>query len=74
MPVGASKMRFHCLDGAGHAYVELTIDSNCTTGGTIQTAILTLPIEASAVDVFVDGLARLELKRAGSAYLRGVGK
>jgi hypothetical protein len=69
---GGVNMRFHCVDGAGHAYVEITIDSNCTTGGTIQTAFMTVPIEASAVDVFVDGLVRLELERAGTARLRGV--
>ena len=25
---GGVRMRFHCVDGAGHAYVEATIDSN----------------------------------------------
>src|SRR6266404_6342584 len=25
---GGVSMRFHCVDGAGHAYVEATIDSN----------------------------------------------
>lgn len=69
---GSVSMSFHCVDGAGHAYVETTIDSNCVTGGTIQTVILTVPIEASDVELFVEELARLEFKDAGTAQLRGV--
>jgi hypothetical protein len=67
---GGIRMRFHCVDGAGHAYVEITIDSNCTTGGTVETVVMTVPIEAAAVDVFVEGLAMLELKRTGTAHLK----
>jgi len=68
---GGIKMRFHCVDGAGHAYVETTIDANYVSGGTIQTAVLAMPVEATAVDVFVEGLERLEVQRVGAAHLRG---
>jgi hypothetical protein len=53
---GGVRMRLHCVDGAGHAYVEATSDSNYFQGGTIQTAVLAMPVEATAVDVFVEGL------------------
>lgn len=68
---GGVRMRFHCVDGAGHAYIEATIDSNSLMGGTIQTAVLAVAVEATAVDTFVQGLERLERDRSGSAYLRG---
>lgn len=67
---GGINMHFHCVDGAGHSYVEITIDSNCQTGGTIETVVMTMPIEATAVDEFVEELAQLELKRTGKANLR----
>jgi hypothetical protein len=30
---GGVRMRFHCVDGAGHAYVEAEMDSNYESGG-----------------------------------------
>jgi hypothetical protein len=68
---GGVRMRFHCVDGAGHAYVEATIDSNYQSGGTVQTAVLAMPVEAVAIDSFVQELERLEDERAGAAHLRG---
>jgi hypothetical protein len=70
---GGVRMRFHCVDDAGHAYVEATIDSNYYSGGTIQTVVLSMPIEAAAVDTFVQELQRLESNRAGVAHLKGKG-
>jgi hypothetical protein len=64
-------MRFHCVDGAGHAYVEASVDSNYQRGGTIQTVLLAMPVEAAAVDTFVCELERLESERSGTALLRG---
>jgi hypothetical protein len=64
-------MRFHCVNGAGHAYVEASVDSNYQRGGTIQTVVLAMPVEAAAVDIFVRELARLESDRSGTAFLRG---
>jgi hypothetical protein len=69
---GGVKMRFHCVDGAGHAYVEASIDSKYQTAGTVQTAILSMPIEASAVDTFVQQLNDIGLNRARTALLKGV--
>jgi hypothetical protein len=70
---GGVRMRFHCVDGAGHAYVEATIDSNCQSGGTVQTVLLAMPVEAAAVDTFIRELERLEDEREGTAHLKGKG-
>jgi len=72
---GGVKLCFHCIDGAGHAYVEAMIDSNSPSAGTIQTATLAMPVEAAAVDTFVQELQQLESDRAGTAHLkcRGIG-
>ena len=67
---GGVRLRFYCIDGAGHAYVEAVIDSNFLSGGTIQTATLAMPVEAAAVDTFVQELQRLESDLAGAAHLR----
>jgi len=67
---GGVKLRFHCVDGAGHAYVEATMDANYETGGTIQTVVLAMPVEAAAIDEFVRELQRLESDLSGTAYLK----
>jgi hypothetical protein len=70
---GGIRMQFRCVDGAGHAYVDATIDSNYLTGGTIQTVVLAVPVEAAAIDTFAQELERLERERSGTAYLRAEG-
>ncbi len=69
---GGVKMRFHCIGGAGHPYIEATIDSNCKSAGTVQTVVLSMPVEAAAVDVFVQELDRVGATRAGTAFLKGL--
>jgi hypothetical protein len=68
---GGARLQFRCVDGAGHAFVEVMIDSNAKTAGTVQTAMVSLPIEAAAVDAFVVELEALEARRDGVAWLRG---
>ena len=68
---GGIALRFHCVDGAGHAFVEATIDANYETGGTIQNVVLAMPVEAAAVDEFVRELRQLEVEHSGSATLKG---
>ena len=65
-------MRFYCIDGAGHSYVEATIDSNRKSAGTVQNALLSMPVEAAAVDAFVQELQTVGENRAGTAFLKGV--
>lgn len=69
---GGVSMRFHCTDSAGHAYVETRIDSSVLAGGTFQTVALALPIEAAAVDIFVQELQRMEEDRSSTAHLSGL--
>ena len=59
MPVStgnAASLRFYCVDKAGHAYVESKIESDCCRTGQHQSVMLSLPIEAAAVDSFVQEL------------------
>jgi len=64
-------MRFYCTDSSGHASVDSTIESAPDAAGKIQSATLSLPIEASAVDSFVEDLHRLSSSGAGVAILNG---
>src|SRR5271163_3556012 len=51
---GAVSMAFYCKDAAGHALVEARIESE--HGGTpkAQSALFFVPVEASALDAFVE--------------------
>lgn len=68
--VGCVSMRFYCIDGVGHAYVAGRLESRETIAGVVQSVLLTLPVEAAAVDRFVDELGRLGLEKNGVALLR----
>lgn len=69
---GCVKMRFHCIDGAGHACAEASIDSNHELGGTIQTVLLSVRVEPAAIDRFIQELQRVGENRKGRAYLKGL--
>jgi hypothetical protein len=69
---GGVSMRFHCVDGAGHTYVESRIDSKTVMGGTSQSVTLAMSVEATAVDSFISELRRLEKVGSGLAHLRGI--
>jgi hypothetical protein len=66
---GAINMRFYCTDSSGHAYVEAKIESQEKPGGTHESALLSIPIEAAALDSFVEELRRLESRKSGIARL-----
>lgn len=70
---GAASMRFYCMDQAGHAYVESRIESDVESAGVVQYAIISMPIEAAAIDSFVSDLRRLERGRSGTAVLKSHG-
>ncbi len=65
-------MRFHCIGGAGHAYVESRLHSKTAMGGTNQSVMLATRVEAAAVDSFVNDLQRLEKTGSGAAHLKGM--
>jgi hypothetical protein len=75
-------MRFHCLNGAGHAHLDLRLQSDNREGTsvgygerpgrTIQNVVLVMRIDATGVDTFVQELLRLEATRAGAAHLKSL--
>jgi hypothetical protein len=75
-------MRFRCLDGAGHAHLDLRLQSDNREetsvgygerpGRMIQTVALVMRIEANAVDTFVQELLRLEATHSGAARLKAL--
>jgi hypothetical protein len=66
---GGVSTRFYCLDRAGHSYLECKIESDEKSAGVLQIATLVMPIEAAAVDRFVEGMRRIGKDRAGTALL-----
>lgn len=70
---GAVSMKFYCIDQAGHAYVESRIESDTESAKVWQVATLVMPVEAAAVDRFVEDLRQLEKEKSGVALLEGRG-
>jgi hypothetical protein len=68
---GAARIRCYCVDRAGHAYIESKMESEYETGGVVQSVVLSMGIEANAVDSFIVGLRRLETDGSGIAFLKG---
>jgi hypothetical protein len=67
---GGVSLRFYCIDGAAHAFVASRLESGEMIAGVLQSVLLALPVEAAAMDSFVDDLGRLGLERHGVALLR----
>lgn len=73
---GAVHLRFSCMDGAGHAVVELQIESEhlrnmgSRWNRPEEIAHFFVEIEATAVDDFVAELRQLEENKSGAALLR----
>jgi hypothetical protein len=70
---GALSLRFICVDGAGHAFVDATVEAGDDIGGIRQRATVAVPLEAASVDNFVNELRMMATTRKGSAFLRGAG-
>jgi hypothetical protein len=68
---------FYCIDHAGHAAVQITIESNVPTNGRPQQkqrVRLEMQFEPVALDEFLSTLNRLISARAGNAILNGIGE
>ncbi len=75
-------MQFHCLNGAGHAYVDVRLQSDTRPSTSlitgelrsrmVQSVSLAMRIEASGVDNVVKELLRLETDRTGRAHLKAI--
>ena len=68
---GGVRMCFYCSDGTGHSHVEARFESDYNSSGKAESALFVLPIEAAAMDLFVDELYNLGQRRNGTAFLRG---
>ncbi len=69
---GGVRMSFHSIGGSVRPYVEIEMVSGHEVAGTTQTALLSMHIEATAVDSFVLSLRSLETHGSGVATLSGV--
>ena len=69
---GGIGLRFYCIGGAAHAWLEARIESVCDLAAPPQSVVLSLPIEPAAVDLFVDQLHRVGASGFGIARLNGV--
>ena len=56
---GGVSMRFYCTDHAGHTFVEAKVESDRDSADRVQSAVMIVPIEASAIDSFIDELRSL---------------
>ena len=66
---GYVRLRFCCVDGVGHAAVDVMLEDDDATYA-IASAKFSLAVEAAAVDEFVMELIRLHRERTGEAVLR----
>jgi hypothetical protein len=71
-PSDSRELKFYCIGGAAHAWLEARIESVYDLAGPPQSVVLSLPIEPAAVDLFVDQLHRVGTSRFGIARLNGV--
>jgi hypothetical protein len=69
---GAVSMLLYCAERSGDPHVEAKIEAGEITAGTLQSATLSLPVDAAAVASFVADLRRLAAQRAVLARLRAV--
>jgi hypothetical protein len=67
---GAATLSFYRGDSAGHASVEVKIESDHRGKIPAQSVLLISAVEPAAVDSFVSDLSRLEADQRGRALLR----
>src|SRR5579864_669112 len=70
---GAATLSFYCVDSAGHASVEVRIESEHRGAIPAQSVLLVAAVEPAAVDSFVSDLSRIEVDQQGTALLRTSG-
>lgn len=68
---GALKMRFYCADAAGHAWIEAKLESDTLPNSPVQCVNMSMPVEAVAIDSFLDELRRIDKRKAEIARLEG---
>jgi hypothetical protein len=67
---GGARMHFYCSDAAGHAVVEIKLRGGASNGlGEVESVALRIPIQAAAVDNFIQQLIVLGKTMGASAFL-----
>jgi hypothetical protein len=68
---GGARMHFYCSDAAGHAVVEVKLrGAACNGMGEVESVALCIPIQAAAVDNFIEQLKALGKTVGASAFLQ----
>lgn len=70
---GAATIDFYCTDSAGHASVQVRIESDHRRKSPAQSVLLMAAVEPAAVDSFVSDLRRLEADQRGTAFFKTFG-
>jgi hypothetical protein len=72
---GGARMHFHCLDSPGHAAVDVQLRGDGSKGlGEVESVALRIPIEAAAVDRFVQELRAMDKTIGARATLHQTGR
>lgn len=67
---GGVRMHFYCSDAAGHAVVDVRLRGDACNGmGEVESVALRIPIQAAAVDNFVQQLLVLGKTLGANAFL-----
>ena len=70
---GGVRLHSDCKGAAGHAFVEVTVESDNDDSRPFETAHFFVGVEADAVDILVSGLRHIEAERAGSVHVSAIG-
>jgi hypothetical protein len=72
---GGARMHFHCLDSPGHAAVDVQLRGDGSKGlGEVQSVALRIPIEAAAIDRFIQELRAIDKTVGARATLHQTGR
>jgi hypothetical protein len=65
---GYVSLRFRCLDAAGHASIDISIEDDDQRFDA-ESARLSVPVQAAAIDRFTQALRTIESARSGEAQI-----
>ena len=71
------RVEFYCIDHAGHAAAQITMESNVATNSRPQEkhrVQLEMQFEPLAIDAFLNAMGRLISSQSGNATLQGIGE
>ena len=69
-PAGSVLLHFCCLDSSGHIAVDVQLRGDtCAAMGQLESVALRIPLEAAAIDKFVEQLRNFRNEGGGVAHL-----